>query len=71
MPLRLHLLYRYWLLGRTMASSQDQDRATPEWADTDTDVTEDMDDVEFEVRCWRIGNGALHVNRARKLMDTV
>lgn len=34
----------------TMASSRDQDGATPEWADTDTDMTGDTDDGEFEVR---------------------
>lgn len=51
-----------------MASSRDQERSTPEWADTDTDMTEDTDDVEFEVRCSPTDDGALHAYCTTKLM---
>lgn len=51
-----------------MASSRDQERSTPEWADTDTDMTEDTDDVEFEVRWSPTDVGAQHAYGTVKLI---
>lgn len=49
---------RPWEFDEVMADSRDQDGRTPEWADTDTDMTEDTDDVEFEVRLGWEANAA-------------